>query len=94
MPVEPERTEFVSHTWLRKGLDETFLADWMEMWDQTLKEDTDAVRIQQRGYRSRQLPYGQLSAEADTMIIKFHELVWQAYRRVIGTDSLNPDVAA
>lgn len=94
VPVEPERTEFVSHTWLRKGLDETFLADWMEMWDQTLKEDTDAVRIQQRGYRSRQLPYGQLSAEADTMIIKFHELVWQAYRRVIGTDSFDPQVAA
>lgn len=80
VPLGPELTAFVSHTWVRDGVAPALLEDWNAMWDETLREDADAVRIQQAGLSSRALDFGQLSAEADTMILKFHELVWRAYR--------------
>lgn len=83
VPDGPERTRFVSHMWLRDGVDPAFLEDWNAMWDRTLHEDAEAVRVQQLGLRSRVLDHGRLSGEADTMTLKLHELIWRGYRRAL-----------
>jgi hypothetical protein len=48
--------------------------------DGTPREDAEAVRMQQSGLSSRALDLGQPSGDADTMILKLHELVWRRYR--------------
>lgn len=83
VPQAPELTQFVTHTWRRNGVSDDDLANWRRMWGQTFAEDAEAVRIQAVGYRSRRLPFGQLSRTADGTILKFHELVWRHYRAAL-----------
>ena len=80
-PVAPGQTQFVAHTYVKEGVSEDAISDWLAMWDQTFAEDAEAARLQSIGYASGQLVSGQLSRRADTMITKFHELVWRHYRR-------------
>ncbi|MDP3949835.1 aromatic ring-hydroxylating dioxygenase subunit alpha [Microbacterium sp.] len=82
VPVAVDKTRFVSHTWARKGLDPAFAVDWENMWERTMGEDADAVRLQNAGLRSGMMSYGQLSSPADEMILKFHELVVRSYADV------------
>jgi choline monooxygenase len=82
VPVAVDRTQFVSHSWARTGLDPAFSAEWDDMWERTLREDAEAVRLQNAGLRSGMLRNGQLSGEADQMILKFHELVVRSYAAV------------
>ena len=55
--------------------DETFVADWMEMYDKTFEEDADVVRVQQAGLSSQMIPYGRLLPKSESPIRHFHRLV-------------------
>ena len=63
-----------SHT----KVDETFVADWMEMYDKTFEEDADVVRVQQAGLKSQIIPYGRLLPKSESPIRHFHRLVHDA----------------
>ncbi|MEP9362787.1 aromatic ring-hydroxylating dioxygenase subunit alpha [Nocardioides sp. CN2-186] len=82
LPVAVDKSRFVSHTWARKNLEPAFALDWGNMWERTMAEDAEAVRLQNFGLRSGTLMRGQLSPEADQMILKFHELVVRSYANV------------
>ena len=55
----------------------------MEMYNLTLTEDAEAVRVQQPGLRSRMVPHGRLMSFSESSIAYFHRLVWQALSEAV-----------
>ena len=63
VPTGVESCEFHADVYSHPQADETFVADWMEMYDKTFEEDADVVRVQQAGLKSQMIPYGRLLPE-------------------------------
>ena len=49
VPTGVESCEFHADVYSHPEADETFVADWMEMYNKTFEEDADVVRVQQAG---------------------------------------------
>ena len=49
VPTGVESCAFHADVYSHPQADETFVADWMEMYDKTFEEDADVVRVQQAG---------------------------------------------
>ena len=75
VPTGVESCEFHADVYAHPQADETFVADWMEMYDKTFEEDADVVRVQQAGLRSQMIPYGRLLPKSESPIRHFHRLV-------------------
>jgi hypothetical protein len=73
-----ETCSFVADVFVHPDADEAFVRDWMEMYNQTLLEDSEVVRVQQPGLRSNMIPYGRLLPKSESPISHFHRLVWRA----------------
>ena len=84
VPTGVESCEFYADVYSHPQADETFVADWMEMYNKTFAEDADVVRVQQAGLRSQMIPYGRLLPKSESPIRHFHRLVlrWPRGRRV------------
>ena len=78
VPTGVESCEFHADVYSHPQADETFVADWMEMYDKTFAEDADVVRVQQAGLRSQMIPYGRLLPKSESPIRHFHRLVYDA----------------
>ena len=79
-----------SHFYAREGLDSEFVAGWVEMYDKTLREDADAVRVQQPGLRSRLVPNGRLMPASESAISRFHRMVWESFKESLGVAGGKP----
>ena len=85
IPLGPEKTKFVSHGFVNDDVaTDEFREEWSAMYDQTFKEDVEVVAVQQRGLRSRKVPFGQLSPVADRMTRQFHRIILDAYQEAMG----------
>lgn len=67
-------------SWLQPGLDPAAVAEWDEMWRMTMREDIDAVAIQQPNLRSGLVPHGRLMPSSESAIAHFHRLCFEALR--------------
>jgi hypothetical protein len=56
---------------------------WVEMWNQTLLEDTDVVLLQQPGLRSQMVPYGRIMSASESAIARFHRMVWESFSEAL-----------
>ena len=89
-PTGPETCVSHSHFYAREGLDSEFVAGWVEMYDKTLREDADAVRVQQPGLRSRLVPNGRLMPASESAISRFHRMVWESFKESLGVAAGEP----
>jgi phenylpropionate dioxygenase-like ring-hydroxylating dioxygenase large terminal subunit len=78
VPTGPESCRFSADVYVNPACDQAFLDQWMEMYNRTVAEDTDAVAVQQPGLRSRMVPHGRLMPGSESSIAHFHRLVWEA----------------
>jgi phenylpropionate dioxygenase-like ring-hydroxylating dioxygenase large terminal subunit len=78
VPTGVETCTFQADVYAHPKADEAFIVDWMEMYNQTLAEDVDVVRVQQPGLRSQMVPYGRLLPKSESPIRHFHQLVYDA----------------
>lgn len=83
VPTGPESCQFVTDMYVRPGLDETMVADWIGMLDQTLTEDTHAVALQQPGLRSQGVPHGRLMPASESAISRFHRMVFENLAEIL-----------
>ena len=75
VPTGPESCEFVADTYVSPELADDDLEAWLASWNRTLEEDLEVVAAQQRGLRSRAVPYGRLLQASEGAIAHFHRLV-------------------
>lgn len=83
IPTGPETCQFVADMYVDPELSEEQASDWVEMWNQTLTEDTDAVLLQQPGLRSQMVPHGRLMPASESAIARFHRMVWEAFSQAL-----------
>jgi phenylpropionate dioxygenase-like ring-hydroxylating dioxygenase large terminal subunit len=78
-PTGPETCHIVADMWVHPDAAESDVAEWVEMYNQTLTEDAQVVLAQQPGLRSRMVPYGRLMPSRESAIAHFHRMVWDAF---------------
>lgn len=86
IPTGPESCRFVSDMFVHPECDEPTVTAWTEMWNQTLKEDTEAVGLQQPGLRSQMVPHGRLMPASESAIARFHRMVWEEVAHALERD--------
>ena len=75
VPTGLESCAFHADVYSHPEADESFVADWMEMYNKTFEEDCEVVRVQQAGLKSQMVPYGRLLPKSESPIRHFHRLV-------------------
>jgi phenylpropionate dioxygenase-like ring-hydroxylating dioxygenase large terminal subunit len=83
VPTGPESCHFVAEMYVHPDLGEQAMEDWVEMYNRTLSEDADAVRVQQPGLRSRMVPNGRLMPGSESSISSFHRMVFDAFAEAL-----------
>jgi phenylpropionate dioxygenase-like ring-hydroxylating dioxygenase large terminal subunit len=83
VPTGPESCRFIADMYVHPDCDEQTAAQWTAMWNRTLEEDVDAVRLQQPGLRSRMVPHGRLMPASESAIARFHRMVWEAFQEAL-----------
>lgn len=81
IPVGPQRTRFVVHTFVKPGVDPEVAREWIDVYDRTFQEDKEAVAAQQAGYKSGMVWQGRLMAHREAAIQMFQRRTWQALAR-------------
>lgn len=83
VPTGPETCQFIADMFVDPSLSDEQASEWVQMWNQTMQEDTDAVLLQQPGLRSQAVPYGRLMASSESAIARFHRMVWEAFAEAL-----------
>ena len=86
IPTGPETCRFIAEMYVHPDCTEEEMAEWTEMYNQTLTEDSQAVLVQQPGLRSRMVPYGRLMPSRESAISHFHHMVWEAISGALAED--------
>jgi phenylpropionate dioxygenase-like ring-hydroxylating dioxygenase large terminal subunit len=86
LPTGPETCRFIADMFVAPGSDLDRVAEWTEMWNQTLTEDTEAVGLQQPGLRSQMVPHGRLMPASESAIARFHRMVWEAFSEALADE--------
>jgi phenylpropionate dioxygenase-like ring-hydroxylating dioxygenase large terminal subunit len=84
VPTGPETCQFIADMFVEPDLAPEQAEEWVEMWNQTLVEDTEAVLLQQPGLRSQMVPYGRLMPASESAIARFHRMVWESFSETLG----------
>jgi phenylpropionate dioxygenase-like ring-hydroxylating dioxygenase large terminal subunit len=87
-PKSPTVTELTSHVYVRRHVRAAVLREWLEMYDQTLREDIVAVERQQQSLASHGLPPGTLLPASEPGVVRFQELVRSSY----GGENVDPAI--
>lgn len=77
-PLGPERCSAFADMYVRPGADDAIVDEWLEMWNEVLREDADATNRQQVGYRSAQVPAGRLMLDSEHNLQAFMRRTFQA----------------
>ena len=75
VPASPERTDRFLDYFFGAGVEETWIADLLQLDDQVGREDTALVERVQTGVASGALPEGRLLGEAEQLVAHFQGLV-------------------
>ena len=86
IPTGPESCRFISDMFVHPDRDLESVAEWVEMWNQTLTEDSEAVGLQQPGLRSQMVPHGRLMPASESAITRFHRMVWEELAEALDRD--------
>jgi phenylpropionate dioxygenase-like ring-hydroxylating dioxygenase large terminal subunit len=86
IPTGPESCRFISDMFVHPDAEEDLVAQWTEMWNRTLEEDTEAVGLQQPGLRSQMVPHGRLMPASESAISRFHRMVWEEVAQALERD--------
>lgn len=78
VPTGPETCRFSADVYVKPGVEQGFLDEWLEMYNRTLSEDAEAVLVQQPGLRSKMIAHGRLMPGSESSISHFHRLVWKS----------------
>ena len=81
VPLGPERTVSVMDYFAERGGDESRFEQWVELWDQTFREDLTAARDQQRGMRTGRLKKSRFMPAAERPLIFINRTILQAYKQ-------------
>lgn len=85
-PTGPETCQFIADMYVDPELSDEQAHHWVQMWNQTLSEDTNAVLLQQPGLRSQMVPHGRLMPASESAIARFHRMVWEAFSEALDED--------
>ena len=77
-PTGPQTCVFVADMFVHPEAADEDVETWVEMYNRTLTEDSQAVLLQQPGLSSRMVPYGRLMPSRESAISHFHRIVWEA----------------
>ena len=83
VPTGPETCRFIADMYVHPELGQDQADEWVEMWNQTLLEDTEAVLLQQPGLSSQMVPYGRLMPASESAIARFHRMVWESFSEAL-----------
>lgn len=86
IPTGPETCRFIAEMYVHPDCTEEEMAEWTEMYNQTLTEDAQTVLVQQPGLRSRMVPYGRLMPSRESAISHFHHMVWESISGALAED--------
>jgi hypothetical protein len=64
--------------YVRPGTSEAVVSEWLDLWDQVLREDAEATNRQQVGYRCGQIPAGHLMLSSEHNLQAFMRRTYQA----------------
>jgi phenylpropionate dioxygenase-like ring-hydroxylating dioxygenase large terminal subunit len=78
VPVDVERTDVVSHVYVRNGVRAGVVREWLEMYNLTLREDVDVVQRQHQGLKARGFVSGRLLPRSEPGVARFQALVREA----------------
>jgi phenylpropionate dioxygenase-like ring-hydroxylating dioxygenase large terminal subunit len=82
-PTGPETCAFTADMYVHPDCTEAEMEEWVEMYNRTLTEDAEAVRVQQPGLRSKMVPHGRLMPSRESAISSFHRMVWSSFREAL-----------
>ena len=77
-PTGPERCTAFTDMYVRPGAREAVVSEWLDLWDQVLREDAEATNRQQAGYRCGQIPAGRLMLSSEHNLQAFMRRTYQA----------------
>jgi len=83
IPTGPETCTFIADMYAEPSLSPEQAESWVEMWNKTIGEDTEAVLLQQPGLRSQMVPHGRLMPASESAIARFHRMVWEAFSEAL-----------
>jgi phenylpropionate dioxygenase-like ring-hydroxylating dioxygenase large terminal subunit len=83
VPTGPESCRFIADMYVAPDCNDRTAVQWTEMWNKTLEEDAEAVRLQQPGLRSQMVAHGRLMPASESAIARFHRMVWEAFREAL-----------
>ena len=87
MPTGPESCRFIADMYVHPDCEQSVLAERLEMWNATLEEDAEVVRLQQPGLRSQMVPNGRLMPASESAISRFHRMVFESFAEVLNGGS-------
>jgi phenylpropionate dioxygenase-like ring-hydroxylating dioxygenase large terminal subunit len=85
-PTGPETCRFIADMYVHPDLSPEQTEEWVEMWNRTIVEDTEAVLLQQPGLRSQMVPHGRLMPASESAIARFHRMVWESFSEALAED--------
>jgi hypothetical protein len=83
IPTGPETCRFIADMYVHPELSDAETEEWVELYNQTLLEDAEAVLVQQPGLRSQMVPFGRLMPRSESSIAVFHRLVYEAFAKAL-----------
>jgi phenylpropionate dioxygenase-like ring-hydroxylating dioxygenase large terminal subunit len=86
IPTGPETCRFMADMFVHPEVSSEQAEEWVEMWNQTIIEDTEAVLLQQPGLRSQMVPHGRLMPASESAIARFHRMVWESFAEALAED--------
>jgi len=81
IPIGPERTVSVMDYFAERDGDEQRFERWVELWDQTFREDLTAAANQQRGMRTGRLKKSRFVTTQERPLIFINRTILEAYQR-------------
>lgn len=84
VPTGPATCDFVCHYFAHIDADPERVDRWIDLWDQTFREDAEAVAVQQRNLETGRLDRMRYMEEREGPVLFFNRLIWKAYREALG----------
>jgi len=83
VPTGPVTCRFIADMYVNPELTPEQTRDWVQMYNETLLEDAEAVLLQQPGLSSQMVPYGRLMPASESAIARFHRMVWESFSEAL-----------
>ena len=92
-PTGPESARQVVQYYREASTSDVRIRDWIDLWNQTFREDADATAIQQAGLRTGAVPRNRLLPVREEAVQFFNRQILTAYQSLL-EDPTETQVAA